>query len=137
LNYIPKGFYFKHVKRFVELFGNERILILTYEQFSNETQKSLDKIITFLNIPDFTFDIARIYMKGQPVLKNKNYKQILNLFKNSFFENRILTLLESNPKKSRRLIRELYEYYEKDMNNLARQFNIDISAWKYENYIKS
>lgn len=137
LNYIPKGYYFENLKRFSDLFGNDKLMIITFDQFKSETRNSLKKILKFLKLPDFEFDTSEVFMKGKPVIKNEKYRYLLKLMQNTFFESGLRKMIESNPKNSKKLIKKLYKYYNTDMLKLSAHFDIDITPWKYENYIAS
>ena len=56
--YIQTGMYANQVKRFIEEFGMERILIVIYDDFKKDTGGTMQKIYSFLQVdPSFKPDL--------------------------------------------------------------------------------
>lgn len=56
-SYLEPGFYARHLKRWLEAYGKERVEVLIFEEFVADTQEALKKILHFLDLESFTFDL--------------------------------------------------------------------------------
>ena len=52
-SYLGRGFYAHHLKIWFELFDRKQILILTSEELSTDTNKTMNKIFQFLDLPNY------------------------------------------------------------------------------------
>ena len=52
-SYLGRGFYAQQLKIWFELFDRKQILILTSEELSTDTNKTMNKIFQFLDLPDY------------------------------------------------------------------------------------
>ncbi|OGD67250.1 hypothetical protein A2442_00560 [Candidatus Campbellbacteria bacterium RIFOXYC2_FULL_35_25] len=52
--YINTGFYYKNIKKYIELFGKEKVLILIYEDLEKNPEKFIESIYSFIGV-DKTF----------------------------------------------------------------------------------
>ena len=98
--YLSGGIYVDRIKKYLDIFSNEQILILQSENFYNEPQSILDRISEFLNISKW---------------KPKNYTKF--------------NFHEEQPNMDKTLRKELVEYYQphnkKLYKYLGRNFNWD------------
>ena len=52
-SYLGRGFYAQQLETWFELFDRKQILILTSEELSTETNKTMNKIFQFLDLPNY------------------------------------------------------------------------------------
>jgi len=67
---IERGMYYKHVKTYLDLFGDKRVKIFLFEDLKNGAQALLREIFIFLEVdPAFTPNTERKFnVSGKPVL---------------------------------------------------------------------
>lgn len=102
-HYLSKGLYFNQVKRYLDLFGSENVLIIKYEKLKSEPQQTLRTITEFLKIP-FDENVKITKRNTGHVATNKTarffVKSYGRLQRNGFNINRILpSKLRQNMKK--------------------------------------
>ena len=49
-HYLTPGQYSEQIKRYINIFGNEKVKILIFEEFIRDTQKSIEEVLNFLGI---------------------------------------------------------------------------------------
>ncbi|MEE2953720.1 MAG: sulfotransferase [Bacteroidota bacterium] len=62
--YIHLGLYYEQVKRYIDVFGIENVLIINYSDFQNNTQEIIKQVFGFLNV-DTNFIIDNIIKYNQ------------------------------------------------------------------------
>ncbi len=79
---IERGFYYKHLSRFLKFFSKENIMILIYRELKNNPLENIQSIYSFLGV-DPEFVSGNLYKKknvtGEKVVKN-NIPIINNIF---------------------------------------------------------
>jgi len=63
-SYIERGFYRSQLERIWELFPASRVLFLKSEEFFLNPASSLEKVLTFCELPLRTFDTSVVYNQG-------------------------------------------------------------------------
>lgn len=65
--YIEVGFYYEQVKRYIEVFGRERVAIYLYEKFVQNPEAVVKSILRFLDVDDTIIPkIGRYNISGRP-----------------------------------------------------------------------
>lgn len=62
--YVQRGFYDDQLNRWFQYFPRENFCILKSEDFFNYPQDQLEKIISFLNLPNYQFDCSNVSNSG-------------------------------------------------------------------------
>lgn len=144
---IGDGFYYKHLKRYFELFPKENILVLIYEDIGKDPLGFIQKIYQFLGV-NHEFIPQNAYKKdlnsreeinmrklreqiqknakGQKMLKILRWLKIYGFIK-SITSFSIFMYLPKLDQKTREY---LYSIYEEDIKNLEKLINRDLSFWK-------
>ncbi len=139
--YIQLGEYYNQVKRYIETFGKDQVLIFRHEDLILQTEQIVEKIYHFLGIDNLQEFVKiknqNVTLTGKNIFIKKLYSQkklrsILNnlisesikekLFK-TFFSKDGLPILTSEIKQSLKI------YYSQDIKNLQNLINIDLSTW--------
>ncbi len=139
--FIQLGFYFEQVKRYIELFGQENVLIIYFEDINNNTQLEVEKLFHFLGVDSHfqinttarynTFKTPRNYIIREMyrikslriALKNLLPEKLIDLIKNI-----ILTKNKKRwPKES--TISFLKELYKLDIQKLEKLLNRNLKSW--------
>lgn len=131
-DYLEKGNYGKHLKRYYGLFNKNQIKIVFYDDLKKDANKVCNDIIRFLGVSDeFNFDTSKIYMKSYPIYKSNLLRQIGHLVKKISFNlynyvNKINTVNETIYKNDRDYF---LKFYKKDILVLESLINIDLKNW--------
>ena len=139
--YIQLGEYYDQVKRYLETFGKNQVLIFRHEDLILQTEQTVEKIYLFLGIDNLHEFVKiknqNVTLTGKNIFIKKLYSQkklrsIINnlisdnikqkLFK-TFFSKDGLPILTSETKQA------LTIYYSQDIKNLQNLINIDLSSW--------
>ncbi len=140
--YIEMGFYYRQVKRYIDLFGNN-VLILFLEDFKKNFKESLSKLFDFLEIEHIEIN-KEVYNKFSGIPKNKVGKfleqnrfgkRIINKGYKFFpsITKRILNLFYIMEKPSFDDVKErLRMIYEEDVKKLSELIKVDCQKkwWK-------
>ncbi|MBO9998439.1 MAG: tetratricopeptide repeat protein [Cyanobacteria bacterium SID2] len=78
-SYVARGVYVKLIEPWLERF-QDKILILSSESFYRDTDRELDRVRQFLNLPPFTFKTQKIYNSGSYSLENMKIRERLERF---------------------------------------------------------
>lgn len=80
LNYLHKGFYFQHLKRYYNFFAEDQIKIFLYEELTDNANQLLFELLRFIDVdPNIKIDTTIKYMKSTPIVKNKNIDSFVSL----------------------------------------------------------
>ena len=143
--YIEMGFYYTQVKRYIDLFGNN-VMILFLEELKENFKKALNKLYDFLEI-DYVYPKLKIYNKfsgipknrmGRLLNKSKFIRRAINKGFSVFptFTKKILSPFYIFEKPSfEDLKQELRKIYLKDVELLSELLKIDCKSlwWKDKN----
>jgi hypothetical protein len=135
------GLYYEQVKRFLELFPSESVLILWYEQYQTRQLETLADIFRFLNV-DTTFvpDTSRRYLEPRiprftaisHLLRKHGAWQrgedsapnlLRSLWRHLFFRQRSSVTMDAKDREW------LDEYYGEDVRKLSSLLERDLTAW--------
>lgn len=136
-HYFNSGLYYEQVKRYYEIFGEDHVLVIEYNDFKNNTDKKLLEIFKFLNVRSVNirqnqsinaskkvFSARLQYLSRKIQLKHKRYKR----YSNYILE---LNTLKGKPKAmKKKTFQLLKQKYLKDVHNLSSLTSIDfMTKW--------
>ena len=147
-NYIKRGLYADQIEMVLKYFKKENIHLIIFDDFINNTQKELEKLMVFLGINSkYEFDLS--------VDKNKSKNNKVNFLGKLYFlfpyriRSKIIKLLPYKKLKNRSrilfkansevkieeiesdLLKKLEKIYKEQINRLEKLYKIDLSKWKY------
>ncbi len=140
--YYELGLYSEQVKRFMQFFKREQILVLLHDNFVNHEKSSFHMICKFLNVNEnfeFNFSVKHNQAKAP---RNKfiamlsRQKKITKLTKKLFSSELLESIKRSLFRKENQkgitdeARRTVAGYYADDINKLSQLLNIDLSIWK-------
>ena len=122
------GLYSDPIQRYWQTFGKKQVKILIFEEFINETKKTIDEIFQFLGLRQETFDfkiekhksfsIPRGFI-GKKIVSSKKIKKIGKKIvppsTQTFILNKFLTNKFPKPKMDESVKQSLINYYHKDV----------------------
>lgn len=131
-NYLEKGDYSKHLKRYYSLFSKKQIKVILYDDFKLNPNNVCNNVISFLGVKNkFKFETSKIYIKSSVIKKNNMLTKLLPYIQRlsyriyGFFKNRN-TISEVMSKSNREIA---LNYYKKDIQELETLINRDLSSW--------
>lgn len=139
--YIKVGAYYQQLKRYFEVFEQEKIFLIDYEDFKNDSGKTVDLVCDFLEIS--TAFSANINEKHNAFSMPKNRlirfvysfiflrnvlsvifpKKLIKKIRSLFFKNNKKPILASST------IDKLTKLFKSDIENLGLLVNKDYSKW--------
>ena len=138
--YLELGNYCPQLKRYIDTFGREQVMIIFYEDFKADAQKVMTSLFSFLRINQQVVDLSI----QNPFLAPSN-SIISLLYKINWVRKGVkmilpLTLLSSikvrffskkdKPKLLNLTEQKLRDYYKEDVLQLEKLLNIDLTRWK-------
>ena len=137
--YVELGNYFLQLKRYKDIFHNDQLLIVFYDDLKSDSPTVMKTIFRFLEIEfqDLDYSIQNSFLSPTNVFISELYKSnslrktiksvfpeiFLSLIKSIFFTN------NSKPTLSESIIKQLKVYYKSDIVNLEKLLNKDLSKW--------
>lgn len=130
--YLKKGNYSTHLKRYYEFFDPANILVLTFDELEKDANEVCNQIIHFLGIQDpFLFDVEKVHMKNSYTPKYYTFQRwakkigtissSLELF---------IKDLNALPKEiSKKEKSKLIDYYKKEISELEILINKNLQHW--------
>ena len=141
--YLELGLYSEQVKRYVDLFPPQQILIILNEDLRQSTEAIMKKVYTFLNVnPNFKLSVAQDFntaaVPRNPIVRklitvNTFRVKIRRALKHSFLKGIIKNLLFTKPEKGEMLSetkKQLQNFYDEDIKLLEQLIDKDLSSWK-------
>ena len=64
-NILEPGFYSKHIRRFQDDFGSEKIKVIIFEEYIKKTEETIESILDFLGLDnkiDFVEILSLLYL---------------------------------------------------------------------------
>ena len=142
--YLEKGFYYKQLKKYYDVFPTEQIKIILFDDIIKSPEKITSEVFEFLNV-DSSFapnTLEKANVSGVPkgilgwiVMKLRKNNLMPNIEFSKIFPKFIINLMintiYSKPKKiSTKLIKKLTkQYYIEDIRKLEKLINRDLSIW--------
>ena len=140
LNYLVKGYYSKHLRRYFQLFNRRQILTLLYEDLCHSPEQVLVSIFNFLELNlAGTIDTSRKYMVGSKIYRNSPFAKASTYFKgvarkisgpkyDHIFDS-ILRKIEIPNEISNSEYEWLLNRYREDILDLQCLLNRDLTGW--------
>jgi hypothetical protein len=88
-SYVDRGFYSEQIRRYKRYFRDEQMLFIKYEDFKNEQEKEVFKILNFLDVnPDkFTFKPETVHKRAySKKMSDEEREYLRNIYKNDIRE---------------------------------------------------
>lgn len=149
LFYSEKVKFSSHIKRYLELFDQEQVKVIIYEEFKANNHKVVQDIFKFIGVdPNISIDLKTnrasrkirskflkkllvshfLSQAPKKILKGKIYYKL----RSSLYK--IIAKKESRPQLQPKLRKELMEKFKKEVINTGRLINRDLAKiWDYEN----
>jgi len=147
--YKELSFYYEHVRQYIEVFGEQQVKVLLYEEFYANPAQALRDVFTFLGVKeDVAIDTSvRYNLSGMP--KSRKLYTPLNrfIFNPNGLEKRIKSLIPLHLRKAwaSKLIglsverisidpqiqAQLRAYYAEDVKQLQDLLQRDLACWGY------
>ena len=137
--YLELGNYFLQLKRYLNVFNENQLSIVFYDDLKSDSQKVMKHIFSFLEIEfqDLDYSIQNSFLSPSNIFVSELYKfnslrkivkslfpePFLSLVKSIFFSN------NSKPTFSDSIIKQLNAYYKSDIVELEKLLNKDLSKW--------
>jgi len=137
--YLELGNYYSQLKRYQDIFGKEKLLIIFYDDFKTDTKKVMKSVFSFLQIEqqEIDFSIRNPFLSPSSPLISMLYK--LNIIRKgvkAFMPKRLLSLIRSNcfsakskPMLSKATEQQLKAFYKSDVFQLEKLLNTDLARW--------
>jgi len=135
--YIELGMYYEQIKRYLDVFPQEQILILLFDDLKNDQENFFSKLFTFLEIEHIPIDtnkkqnvasIPKFPMLNSIIRKLKLNKLVLSSSLKKYFKS-ILTNTDSLPELTLEDRLSMRSYFQEDLNKLQNLIDNDISKW--------
>ncbi len=131
--YVEKGLYYEQVKRYIDVFGRDNVIIMFFEEFLKDWQDHLKKTLSFLKVESEIPTITKanqnaFYLPpssfGKAVVSSKKLNSIMKFVPESPIKTQLknLVLGKSIPKppvssEAREFLRNVFQ---EDVNNLRK-----------------
>jgi hypothetical protein len=149
LTYLDVSMYYRQVKKYIDVFGEENVLVLVMEEFIKDKEQKFIKVLDFLHLDKNQFNrniLTKKFNEGGDV-KSKSIQKIFitdNILRKMYFylfplslrmrirKNVINPLLSKNtkPYKYNKISEETYsklkKYFNKDIKQLSKLLNKDL-----------
>lgn len=139
--YIELGLYYDQVKRYLDIFPREQVLILLYDDLCDDSSAFFKQLFEFLRIAPSSIDASQRYNKASipkyPALNGAINKMKINKLATKFLpkdiKNRIKSALSDNknlPKLTSRDRDNIQCYFDADIVLLEKLIDRNLSAWR-------
>jgi hypothetical protein len=138
--YVELGLYYEQVKRYMDLFPDENLKILLYEDFKNNNAKVMDEVFNFIEVRKITIERVEKNKAGIPknnfVAKVKNIQSVKRIAKGIMPEslkqklNSYLYTSENLPvltNEEKDMLNQ--KFFNEDIHKLSKLINRDLSVW--------
>lgn len=150
LFYTDSGKYYNQVKRYLDIFGTDKVMILLYDDLKNDTALAFKKTLEFLNVdtsfaPDFEIINANKTFRNKVIhnlLKTPGEKQrklIRKIFpfknlraKAMHFMEKKNTVVDERKKMNEAIKIKLSETFKNDIDNLSSLIKRDLKHWQQQ-----
>ena len=140
--YYQRGLYYKQVKRYLNTFGREHVLIILFEELANEPLGVLKKTFQFLEVDDMFVPQIKVHNLGGGILSIPLFWKDTGLFLKTFqfvFSKNLIKkiphLIRNFGRKPPQPIdtvtaKKLRNKFYEDICQLERLIGKDLSTWK-------
>ncbi|WP_462252986.1 sulfotransferase domain-containing protein [Ekhidna sp.] len=140
-NYIGKGFYYKHLKKYYDHFGKDNIHVILAEDLKNNASREVNSCLKFLGARQIdkleTINENKGQIPKHPILRpflklyyrsfSRKYKQVIPKSMRTLFKGALQTDFEKLDSDLR--IRLTQEYFTEDIKKLEVLIDKDLSNW--------
>lgn len=139
--YYKASLYYEAIERYFSIFGRENVLTFLFEDLQESTPEACQKILQFLQLPDFDTVDYRIENAAKlprfqflaKAYQNKFSKltlgRILPEPQRKFIKDIIFSGKPDNSRPSIELRQELLPLFREDIRNLEKTLKRDLSSW--------
>ena len=107
-HYLRQGLYFSHLRRYLDVFGEDRVKILRYEDLKAGPHAFMDTITNFLSVEQYSFDLSKTHNQSESEWEQN---------------------ADANFEGNRRLRLRLLDFYHADIIRTAKITGLDLSDW--------
>lgn len=139
--YLEVGMYYEQVKRYLDIFPRQQVKILFYDDYKKDPAGTMKDLFAFLHVdPNFNPDLSKRYNEaGMPRFGKLNYwltqigvyGLVKKIFPSGLKEKlkSIIYTKENIPTITAEEKQYLIDYYRKDIEQLSKLLDRDLSAW--------
>lgn len=134
--YIERSLYAQQIKRYMDIFPKENILIIFQEDLNRDTQKVMDEVFDFLDLDPIKIDIEKRENTGKvPRSFRLNNLMMKFVFLRDFIpqviKDKVKLLLQTSHKQKMSSVERAYilRYVKEDIKALERLLDRDLSGW--------
>lgn len=139
--YISLGLYYEQVKRYIDIFGKDKIRIYFQDDFKNDPSSIIADICDFLGVDsNYRPEISKehnVFFMSRSKIVSKVYKSSFRPLISSVLPQRIkekiidiLFVKKQRPTMSNETRKYLQGIYRDDVINLERLIEVDLSSWR-------
>ena len=140
--YYQRGLYYKQVRRYLDIFGKDHVLIILFEELASEPLGVLKKTFQFLEVDDTFVPQIKVHNPGGGILKIPSFWEDTGLFLKTYQFIFSKNLIKKIPHLIRNLGRKppppidsitaqkLRNKFYEDICQLERLIGKDLSIWK-------
>jgi len=129
--YFQRGFYFEHIKRYFDTFGEKNVFVLIFEDFIKEPIQHVQSVYEFLGVKKSYVPEMRVHNSAEeiqyipPIFKGfPTIKRFVKFIFKLINYNKPVPLMQSSTKK------HLIKGYQSDIAQLELLIGKDLSIWK-------
>ncbi len=137
--YLELGNYYSQLKRYRDIFGEEQILVVLYDDFKTDTEKVMKDVFSFLKLEqqEIDFSIKNPFLSPSNSLISKLYKfNVIRKGVKTIIPERLLSLIRSKyfssmtkPMISKATEQQMKVFYKSDVLKLEKLLNTDLAKW--------
>ncbi len=136
--YIELGLYYEQVKRYINIFPKNNILILLYEDLYKNSKNISQNLFSFINVTPVYIDLDKRFNESKMqrfpklirLVRKYNFKKYIPpLFRDHFknlLTSRKVRKLDNNTRS------RLFEYFNEDIIKLEDLIKLDLTKWKID-----
>lgn len=138
--FISLGKYHQQIKRYIDVFGQNQVKVMFYDDLKADSSQFVDQVFSFLSLTSVDINMVVKNKFKQPsntiIVKLYQFKW-LRTFLNIFFPKKLLFMIKSvlfkeskKPTLDPAIKRKLSDIYKKDIAELSKLLSKDLSAWQ-------
>jgi hypothetical protein len=140
--YVDLGLYSQQVKRYLDLFAKDQVLIIMHEELQTSPESVATKVCQFLNIEESSdFDLSTRHNTAKLPRNGLMTKMVNSKLARSIKSNKLMMVVtprissllfkkESLPSIQQHEKEMAFHYFEKDIEKLEHVLLVDLSHWK-------
>ena len=138
--FIELGMYHQQTKRYIDVFGQNQVTVMFYDDFKKDTNLFVDQVFSFLDLRpvDFNMVVKNKFKQPSSTIVAKLYQfKWLRSYLNIVFPKVLLLKIKSvlfkdskKPKLDHSIKRKLSNIYKNDIAELSKLLSKDLSAWE-------